>query len=136
MGAPSAPLRSDCALLGMWMILLTSSISFAQDASMQPDAGPSRREGPTLRDGPTIRPPVLDSRLPDFVPLPELAEEPDLMLRWPVDSPLGYSGPSGILPREEQENSHFVPMEDRWRVGLPAWDRYDQGHPPGFEYPY
>jgi hypothetical protein len=68
--------------------------------------------------------------------LPELAEEPELMLRWPVDSPLGYTGPSGILPREEQENSHFVPMEDRWRVGLPPWDRYDQGHPPGFEYPY
>jgi len=58
------------------------------------------------------------------------------MLRWPVDSPLGYSGPSGILPREEQENSHFVPMEDRWRIGQPAWDRYDQGHPPDFEYPY
>jgi len=82
------------------------------------------------------RPPVLDPQLPDFVPMPELAEEPDLMLRWPVDSPLGYSGPSGILPREEQENSHFVPLEDRWRMGQPAWDRYDQGHPPDFEYPY
>ena len=68
--------------------------------------------------------------------MPELAKEPEFMLRWPVDSPLGYSGPSGILPREEQENSHFVPMEDRWRIGLPPWDRYDQGHPPGFEYPY
>ena len=81
-------------------------------------------------------PPVLNAPLPDFVPLPEFAEEPDLLLRWPVDPPLGYSGPSGVLPREEQEDSHFVPMEDRWRIGLPAWDRYGQDHSPQFEYPF
>jgi hypothetical protein len=81
-------------------------------------------------------PPVLEAPLPDFVPMPELAEEPEFMLRWPVDPPLGYSGPSGILPRDAQESSHFVPMEDRWRIGLPEWDRYGQEHPFLFEYPY
>jgi hypothetical protein len=83
-------------------------------------------------------PPVLEAPLPDFIPLPELAEQPVLMLRWPVDPPLGYSGPSGILPREEpdSESSHFIPMEDRWRVGFPEWDRYGQEHPFLFEYPY
>src|SRR5206468_2642601 len=57
-------------------------------------------------------------------------------LRWPIDSPLGYTGPSGIAPREDQTNSHFVPMEDRWRIGFPTWDRYDRGHPRGEDYPY
>lgn len=58
------------------------------------------------------------------------------MLTWPIDPPPGYSGRSGITPREEQENSDFVPMEDRWRIGMPEYDRYDQGHPRGFEYPF
>jgi hypothetical protein len=50
-------------------------------------------------------------------------------LRWPIDPPLGYSGPSGIEPRWSEPSSHFVPMEDRWRIGFPAWDRYGRGHP-------
>ena len=69
----------------------------------------------------------------DFVPLSQLMDEPDPGLRWPVDPPAGYSGPSGISPSEEQENSHFVPVEDRWRIGMPEYDRYDQGHPRDFE---
>src|SRR5262249_49101346 len=24
----------------------------------------------------------------------------------------------------------------RWRLGMPAWDRYSQGHPLGIDYPY
>src|SRR5438105_3561595 len=53
-----------------------------------------------------------------------------------VDPPLGFTGPSGIAPREGQETSHFVPVEDRWRIGFPAWDRYDKGHPLLDDYPY
>ena len=33
------------------------------------------------------------------------------------------------LPSEAQESSHFVPVEDRWRIGFPEWDRYGKGHP-------
>ena len=33
-----------------------------------------------------------------------------------------------VAPRETQESSHFVPVEDRWRVGFPSWDRYGNGH--------
>ena len=40
------------------------------------------------------------------------------------------------MPREEQLDSHFVPMEDRWRIGFPAWDRYGRGHPTLEDYPY
>jgi hypothetical protein len=45
--------------------------------------------------------------------------------------PLGYSGPSRRMP--SQTDSDFVPLEDRWRMGLPKWDRYP-GRPG--EYPY
>jgi len=51
------------------------------------------------------------------------------------DAPFGFGGPSGVLPREDQQGSHFVPIEDRWRLGMPAWDRYGKGHPPVDDYP-
>ena len=58
---------------------------------------------------------------------------------WPVhplEAPLGYTGRSGILPTDIQEDGHFVPMPDRWRSGFPNWDRYGRDHPPGEDYPY
>jgi hypothetical protein len=61
---------------------------------------------------------------------------PDSLLRTRVDPPLGFTGPSGIAPRETQQDSHFVPVEDRWRVGFPDWDRYDKNHPLLDDYPY
>jgi hypothetical protein len=29
-----------------------------------------------------------------------------------------------------------MPVEDRWRLGFPSWDRYDKGHPLLDDYPY
>src|SRR5262245_60757430 len=52
---------------------------------------------------------------------PMLPLEPEQLLQTPVDPPTGYTGPSGILPRDQQTSSHFVPVEDRWRIGFPAW---------------
>lgn len=96
-----------------------------------------------LEQNPLIEPSILrDEALlregGDFVVLPSaLNEEPYMPpLRWPVDPPTGYSGPSGIVPREEQTSSHFVPMEDRWRIGFPDWDRYGRDHPAMDEYPF
>ena len=54
----------------------------------------------------------------------------------PQDAPLGYAGPSRILPRDIQQDAQFVPVEDRWRIGFPDWDRYGKGHPFGEDYPY
>ena len=51
-------------------------------------------------------------------------------------APLGYAGPSGVLPREPMVSPDFVPVEDRWRIGFPEWDRYGKGHPPLDDYPY
>jgi hypothetical protein len=49
-------------------------------------------------------------------------------------STLGFAGPSGILPSEYQESDHFAPVEDRWRIGFPEWDRYGFKHPFGDDY--
>src|SRR5262245_9938904 len=99
------------------------------------EAPPQRPEGdlPSVLNGRS-----LNRGQPDFVPLPGIEAEDVYMppLLWPIDPPPGYTGPSGVAPREGQTNSHFVPMEDRWRVGFPQWDRYDRGHPLLDEYPY
>jgi hypothetical protein len=58
------------------------------------------------------------------------------LLELPMDAPLGFTGPSSVAPSEGQTSSHFVPIEDRWRIGLPEWDRYGLNHPPLDDYPY
>ena len=60
-------------------------------------------------------------------PRPRAAFPPWFRTRF--DPPLGFTGPSSVLPREAQQDSHFVPVEDRWRIGFPEWDRYGKGHP-------
>lgn len=60
----------------------------------------------------------------------------DPLFRYPTFPTAGFSGASSVLPAERQESSHFVPMEDRWRIGLPPWDRYGHGHPRLDDYPF
>jgi hypothetical protein len=83
-----------------------------------------------------VRPPVLRAPIeqPESPP-PEIGP-PQPLFRQPIDPPLGYTGNSSVLPAEQQTTSDFVPMEDRWRFGFSAWDRYDHGHPPVDDYPY
>jgi hypothetical protein len=81
---------------------------------------------------------------PALQPLPEVDREPapsqpEPAAPWyqaPVDPPLGYAGPSGVLPLEEQADPHFVPVEDRWRIGFPEWNRYEKGSSPDADAPY
>lgn len=68
--------------------------------------------------------------------LPREAFEYGSMLQQWRDAPLGFTGPSGVMPTEIQESSHFVPVEDRWREGLPEWDRYGRDFPLDQDYPY
>jgi len=63
-------------------------------------------------------------------------EEFSGLVEYERDAPLGFAGPSGICPTEFQQSAHFVPIEDRWRIGFPYWDRYDRGHPAEEDYPY
>jgi hypothetical protein len=80
---------------------------------------------------------------PDPPSVVEAIPEPSVLfadsasrLEYPPESPLGFTGPSGVLPREVADGPHFVPVEDRWRIGFPEWDRYGKGHPPVDDYPY
>ena len=52
------------------------------------------------------------------------------------DPPLGFTGPTGVAAAASRPTRDFVPVEDRWRIGFPAWDRYGKGHPPLDDYPY
>ena len=84
-----------------------------------------------------VRPPVLRSPIGEAEPPAPSAHEPSQpLLQLPIDAPLGFTGQSSVLPSEGQETSDFVPIEDRWRMGFPSWDRYDKGHPPVDDYPY
>jgi hypothetical protein len=98
---------------------------------------PPRPPPPTADSSSPTRPSILFRPL-EGPPLPteQPAPTPEPLLRLPFDAPTGYTKPSGVLPREVQETSDFVPVEDRWRIGVPPWDRYDKGHPPGDDYPY
>jgi hypothetical protein len=44
------------------------------------------------------------------------------------DPPLGFAGPNSVRvnkPKtEEEESGDFIPVDDRWRVGFPDWDRH------------
>lgn len=84
---------------------------------------------PVLRDPrPEQQDPFSESERWLLEAVPMLTPEPT--------APLGYTGPSSILPRETQQSSHFVPREDRWRAGFPYWDRYGKGFPHIDDYPY
>ncbi len=67
---------------------------------------------------------------------PESVLLPEAIFELPSNPPLGFTGPSGVLPIEDQQSAHFVPIEDRWRIGFPEWDRYGKGHPINDDYPY
>lgn len=119
-------------------------VAAAQDmdgaATARVDAIPVAQARPT--DSPALeeplRPGVLDRPLsePEDILDPVPPPDSDRPFMWPLDVPTGFTGPSGVLPRESSEGSHFVPMEDRWRAGFPEWDRYGKGHPAGDDYPY
>jgi hypothetical protein len=70
-------------------------------------------------------PDVLDRPI-DSPPEPPPPPHPDAE-KWdnaPVDAPLGFTCKSSVRPRDVQTDPHFVPVEDRWRIGFPEWDRY------------
>ncbi|MDR3635922.1 MAG: hypothetical protein P4L84_19120 [Isosphaeraceae bacterium] len=97
-----------------------------------PFAIPDRAEA-ELRPTPLRRPIDLPP-LPAWPPL--LTPEFQQFFQTPWDPPIGYTGPTSVVPREGQQDPHFIPLEDRWRTGFPEWDRYGKGHPVNDDYPY
>jgi hypothetical protein len=89
---------------------------------------------PFLPDSPTgLRSPI-DPTYPD--PGSTSIANPGSYYRALTEPPMGFSGRSGVKKTEPQVSSDFVPIEDRWRIGYPAWDRYGKGHPLLDDYPY
>ena len=58
------------------------------------------------------------------------------IFRAAMEPPPGFAGRSGVERTEPQVSPDFVPIEDRWRIGYPEWDRYGKGHPLLDDYPY
>ncbi|MFM8282801.1 MAG: hypothetical protein ACKOCW_04505, partial [Planctomycetaceae bacterium] len=83
-----------------------------------------------------VGPPLLRAPVDNPFDLAEDVEKTDPLWRDRSWAPAGFTGPSSVIPEESQESSHFVPIEDRWRLGLPPWDRYGKGHPRLDDYPY
>ena len=106
-------------------------------------ATPSREPLPPLPPGPdtsrSLEPGVLRRPIetPSPEPLPPLPSA-DFGSSWRTffDAPIGFTGRSSVAPSEGQSDPHFVPIEDRWRLGYPQWDRYGNGHPALDDYPY
>jgi hypothetical protein len=122
-----------------WVVCLAVFAAGADQPSRLPD--PKTLPPPVLvqqPDSPSPRPSVLDRPLesPPTPAEPQTPAAPDPLFQYDVDPPLGFTGPSGIRPRDSQQSSHFVPVEDRWRIGFLEWDRYGKGHPPVDDYPY
>jgi len=78
---------------------------------------------------------VVDPFYPTLPDVP-LMSEPGAYFRSLMEPPTGFSGKSGVKPTEPQVSPDFVPIEDRWRIGYPEWDRYGKGHPLLDDYPY
>lgn len=79
------------------------------------DAPPAPAEPPPLRR------PLDFERPPEDAPDSPIAD-----VVTPIQPTLGFAGPSGVMPRIDR-NRDFLPMEDRWRIGFPEWDRYGNG---------
>lgn len=130
-------MRSKGAHRWAWIVLaLVASFSRAQDFT--PFAQPAETPGESAPSsgGKILERPIESPSAPgtaDFVPVPEAAETTPFL--YPVDPPLGFTGRSSVTPTVSP-TADFVPMEDRWRVGFPEWDRYDRGHALPDDYPY
>jgi hypothetical protein len=114
--------------LGAQQTSPASDITLPGEPSDAPD-GPSliqrvSDERPGILDRPLVLPPT-----EIIVPRERLPAIPDF------EAPLGFTGPSSVVPRTGG-NDDFVPVEDRWRIGMPFWDRYGLGFPLGDDYPY
>ncbi len=105
-------------------------------SSMRPFPEISETDDMDYEDENASVPSLLDRPLTGPNEIFDSPVEPSAWPFHPLQAPLGYSGKSGILPTETQEDEHFVPVPDRWRSGFPDWDRYGDEHPFGVDAPY
>src|SRR5947209_5403549 len=125
---------------GAWRRLAICLVAILGQAATGPACADPPTQGgiPGLDQLTQPRPPALNRPLESPAPPAEETPTPEGGPYFvnPVDAPLGFTGPSGVLPREAGQDNNFIPREDRWRIGFPDWDRYDKGFPPADDYPY
>ena len=99
------------------------------------DGGLSRVQFPPLPGEPPtgLRGPS-EAAYPD--PATPSIAVPGSYFRSLMGPPTGFAARSSIHKDEPQVSPDFVPVEDRWRLGYPEWDRYGKGHPLLDDYPY
>ena len=80
-------------------------------------------------EAPTTKPNAAVDATADRIKL-SLRFQPDTLddSRKPPTDPLGFAGPSSVRPRAEPTEG-FLPIEDRWRVGFPRYDRLGRRQP-------
>lgn len=93
----------------------------------EPDSGSGQLSSTTPERQPQILQRPLERPAEDLsVPLVERLGQPIESL---PEAPNGFTGPSSILPRDQQVDEHFIPQPDRWRNSYPRHDRYGAGFP-------
>lgn len=94
--------RSALPVLVAFALLVVPSVGRADDADDEAGA--------------TSMPAAAEAAPPDAAPAEAPGED---------DPPLGFAG-RGTIDRAERSPipGDFLPLEDRWRIGLPDWDRY------------
>jgi hypothetical protein len=129
--APTKRAWQRSAITVATALLMLAGISLAQSPPGIPDSGSASNQPSSYAPtSPGVKPVAEEGK-----PVAASESKPNLSLA-PYEEPLGFSGPSGILPTAPQEDPQFVPIEDRWRIGFPPWDRYGKGHPPVDDYPF
>lgn len=116
------------------IIQASNSVGFndGRDPTTERPFGPLDNVDPDVLNRPFTAPGMSD---PSAYFDARYADEPPYLVT-PIDAPNGFSGPSSVLPREQQSSNHFMPIEDRWRIGYPEWDRYGRNHPFMDDYPF
>ncbi len=84
---------------------------------------------------PPANPPVLDRPVGPDAPADFTPATPPTFTQTLVDPTPGFAGRSSVSP-SVSTNIDYRPVEDRWRIGFPTWDRYGRGHPLEDQYPY
>ncbi|HSR66347.1 MAG TPA: carboxypeptidase-like regulatory domain-containing protein [Acidobacteriota bacterium] len=92
------------------------------DPDAPPRAAPPRAAYPPFRERPQPR--------PEEAPVTAV-EEPGIEAEF---SPPGYAGSRRGTSTEVEAVPDFVPVTDRWRLGLPRWQRYPDSVPGVFPY--
>src|SRR5262249_9038615 len=135
--AGTASIAAEPSMPGLPPLPPDPSTTISQPSSTtNGDNRVSLAQFPPLPDQPTtgLRP-LTDPTYPEIEAMP-IGGIGQMFQRPAMEPPAGFSLKSGIQQTEPQVSPDFVPIEDRWRLGYPEWDRYGKGHPLLDDYPY